>query len=957
MKKLFFFKSSASSSGSNNAIPPRSTNKQICWENSSESGLYGQAHGRAEDSFQSPKGLFSKSQRHVSNSQGSSSGPSLRRSRSLSTAAYQVNDHNRSPSFISSDQYHQYENSSQDFLVSSSFQTLSPEKQRHSSIQISHGTERPGSASSSRSYHDSSGNSSTSSSNISSKIVDRYIDGEQQPEKSRSRKNLQKSCGENGNYGKKLPPKNQYTAPNSPTDGGARYKPRAHSCREAKGTDIHFSSKDWKENGFGHESPRSLAKNVIERLSQFHSLSKISSKEVGLDNPITVEDIFARSENECCESDPQEALPKGYSFDKPHRMADGYHCTDDQRFQNHDVFPAANYEGLSCVILEEDIDAELQRRLKEVKERVTLFSKEFERESFLLDGGFDLSVLVQTIRNLEEERLSLAMEVSGLLQSRIAERTSAREELRCLKEESGLQARRLEKEKNETQSGLEKELDRRSRDWSLKLEKYQLEEQRLRERVRELAEHNVSLQREVSSFGDRETETKNLMTRSDHQLKEMTEKMEEMKEQNLYFQQNALELQEKCKMVEENRDIYRRNYEEKKKECKELHKSITRLLRTCSDQEKTITGLRDAFSEDFKKDQSMERVETHVAKMQMEQMRLSGAELALRRELESYRVEADSLRQENITLLYRLKGDGKEIVAATYKLDKEMLARVCCLQNQGLTMLNESSNLCSKLIEFIRDQLLQDSQQEMEVIKSGLDGHFIVESECKIQSLKSGIEGLTGSLQMMSALLAEKSSSLTTKFQSQFIDPDNLAKLNDQSSEDIIRTELKAECLLTSLLREKLYSKELQIEQLQAELATAVRGNDILKAEVQNALANHSCVNHKLKELELQMFKKDESTNRLQSDLKESMKELAIVKGILPQVTEERDRMWEKVKQYNEQNMLLDSEITELKKKIEVLDEDILVKEGQITILKDSLGKKPFDLLGSPDSMHEFLLN
>ena len=69
----------------------------------------------------------------------------------------------------------------------------------------------------------------------------------------------------------------------------------------------------------------------------------------------------------------------------------------------------------------------------------------------------------------------------------------------------------------------------------------------------------------------------------------------------------------------------------------------------------------------------------------------------------------------------------------------------------------------------------------------------------------------------------------------------------------MLRTELKAECLLTSLLREKLYSKELQVEQLRAEIATAVRGNDILKSEVQNALANHSCVSHKLKDLELQV--------------------------------------------------------------------------------------------------------
>lgn len=71
--------------------------------------------------------------------------------------------------------------------------------------------------------------------------------------------------------------------------------------------------------------------------------------------------------------------------------------------------------------------------------------------------------------------------------------------------------------------------------------------------------------------------------------------------------------------------------------------------------------------------------------------------------------------------------------------------------------------------------------------------------------------------------------------------------------QDMVRSAFKAETLLTGLLREKLYSRELDVEQLQAELAAAVRGNDILKSEVQNAVDDFSCVNHKMKELELQV--------------------------------------------------------------------------------------------------------
>ncbi|CAJ1977759.1 unnamed protein product [Sphenostylis stenocarpa] len=943
MKRLFFFKSSASSSGSNNsAVPPKSTNKQKAWDSFSEIGVNNQDYGKAEDYFQNPKGLFSKSRKHVSDNQSSSGGPDLRRSRSLSSSACQFRDPTRSPSSgIVSDPYNQFEHSSR-------CQAPNYEKQKRdkptqvavSSVQNSHRYERPRSTSSSRSHHESSGNSSTCSSNISSKVVDRYIDGEQHPEESRPMNNSQRNNSRHGSYGVKLPPKVQLTAPNSPTHE-VTDKPRVHSFREAKVTRLRFSSRDWSENGVGPASPRSLAKNVIERLSQSCDLSKTCSQNVNVENPITIEDIYSRSVNGHYDSDFDYAQPKNDLLDEPYRLANGNH---------------GNLEGLSCDESEEDADAELIRKSKEAEERVIIFSKKLERESFFPDGGYDVSALIQTIRRLLEEKISLAVEVSTHLRSQISDRIFAREELSRVKTELEYRTQRLEKEKNEMQSALEKELDRRSNDWSFKVEKYQLEEQRLRERVRELAEQNVSLQREVSSLSEREMESKSVMAYTDQQLKGLTDKSEIMKKEILDLQQNLLELQEKYKVAEENRDCILRNFEEKEKECKELHKSLTRLLRTCSEQEKTITGLQDGFSEELHKNQPMESVDKHTAKMRMEQMRLTGVELALRKELESCRFEADSLRHENIILLNRLKGDRKECVAATFRLDKELWARIYCLQNEGLTMLNESSYLCSRLLEFVKgkgSRLRQNVQLDLGAIGNGLDGQFIVESETKIQGLRSGTDGLTRSLQTMSSLLKDKSNPLTSKFQSECIDAAKLATLNDQSSEDILRTELKAECLVTSLLREKLYSKELQAEQMEAELATAVRGNDILRCEVQNGLDNLSSVTHKLKDLELQMLKKDESRNCLQNDLQESNRELTIMRGKLPKVTEERDYMWEQVKQYNEQNMLLNAEVNVLKKKIETLEENNLEKEGQISILQDSLAKRSFDdLLGSPE--HKF---
>ena len=105
------------------------------------------------------------------------------------------------------------------------------------------------------------------------------------------------------------------------------------------------------------------------------------------------------------------------------------------------------------------------------------------------------------------------------------------------------------------------------------------------------------------------------------------------------------------------------------------------------------------------------------------------------------------------------------------------------------------------------------------------------------------------------------------------------------------------------------------------------------------------------------MLKKDENVSHLQNDLEESTKELTVARGILPKISAERDMMWDEVKQYSEMNMLLNTEINVLKKKVESLDEEVLLKEGQITILNDTIRNKPFDLLASSESDREFLLH
>ncbi|XP_010534445.1 PREDICTED: MAR-binding filament-like protein 1 [Tarenaya hassleriana] len=930
MKKLFFFKSSYGNGTSNNAVPRPASDKQDQREKASGNRMRNQSGDQ--------KGGFPKSQKEVSG------GPALRRSLSLSSAAFLVdgfgetssNDLRQSPCSTTNSHHRQRNHSSR---------CLTPERcyrERQFEPEYNHKYEG-------KFPHDSSGSSSSCSSNVSNKVVDRYIDGEEHLERSKQKSSSSHSSISGNSKGRRLPPRGHCVVPISPSDS-VKDKQKSRSFREAKGTRLHFPSSDLVDNGFGHESPRALARSVIERLSQTHK-SKALNHE-----PITIQDIYGGSQGKTFDSNSDVTAMKTVQIVGNLDPVNEDHGDDLLGHQQNCLHGKNRYGGSNYTGAEEDADIELRRRYEEAEKRMKYLSEELEQQRSF--SNCDVSYLVESLRNLEEERVGLAFEVSDLLRSQLGERTSAREEIRLAKTELDLHIHRLEREKNELQAGLEKELDRRSSDWAFKLEKYQLEEKRLRERVRELAEQNVSLQREVSTFHEKETENTGLMTYLDGKAKELTTKAEDLHEENSYLKQSLSKLQESYEGTAEDLHCLRRNFGEKDKECRDLHKSVTRFLRTCKEQEKTIEGLRNSLSEHNKKHPS-EKFDQSVKRLQMEQIRLTGVEFSLRKELESTKVEADSLRHENICLLNRLKGNGEETGISMVKLDNEMKMRVCYLQDQGLAMLNEGTHLCFTLLKFIKGRLSQfpETYQDMQSISNGLAEQFMVESELKVHGIRRGTENLRRNLQTVSVLLHEKSNLVASKSEPSCSDLDRPQDLNNQSREEALQAELRAETLVTSLLREKLYSREQELEQLQGELASSVRGNEILRSEVQATLDNLSVNTHELKDLKLQMLKKEENIRQLEMGLQETNKELAGVRALLQRVSEERDRIWTELKQSSERNMLLNSENEMMRRKVEALDEEVLIKEGQITILKDTLGNKRFDLLiSSPDFSKDFLV-
>src|SRR5688572_28115256 len=62
-----------------------------------------------------------------------------------------------------------------------------------------------------------------------------------------------------------------------------------------------------------------------------------------------------------------------------------------------------------------------------------------------------------------------------------------------------------------------------------------------------------------------------------------------------------------------------------------------------------------------------------------------------------------------------------------------------------------------------------------------------------------------------------------------------------------------------------------------------------------------------------QMIKKDGTIIELQGDIRSYDEELTKTRGILSKVTQERDLMWQEVKEYSEKNMLLNREVESLK--------------------------------------------
>ncbi|KAJ3676586.1 hypothetical protein LUZ60_003998 [Juncus effusus] len=541
--------------------------------------------------------------------------------------------------------------------------------------------------------------------------------------------------------------------------------------------------------------------------------------------------------------------------------------------------------------LSDDSDEVLVLKAKEAEERLRVLAEECFEPDLLRAKGVTVELLFKYIQDLNEERKYIARELYTQIKSRISEGLKSKEKQRISRIELETRTRRLEMERNALQSDLEK-------DWLTKVNRLQSEEKRLRERVRELAEQNVSLQREVCVL-------KSKGEKSGMRITDFEAELEKLGNENLELEESLTGFKERFSESEGQLGHFRVCYKEKESENKGLRKVVVRLQRICNEQEKSINSLLN----DKNNSNNRDFVDKEI-------LRLTGVECKLRREIEGYRVEMESLRRENVSLLERVKkGNG-------FKLEGEISTRFEFLEKKCFGLIDESSELNNELLGFVRNF------GNNRVDCGNLEEFDLLEYSLKCENVRKGVEGLKRGLHCVKSVLDEKSNN-----------SDNSINKNI-STEGEMEVQLKAEVLVNKILREKIFSKEEENEILQEEIANLIRKNDLLQSEIQRLQDELSCLTYKSKDLEIQVVKKDERINQLREELQEAVKELSATRSMLKTVLDERDLNSQEISNLRKINKNLVDNNNFLSKRVESLDEDLLFKEGQISILKD--GNKPF---------------
>lgn len=499
------------------------------------------------------------------------------------------------------------------------------------------------------------------------------------------------------------------------------------------------------------------------------------------------------------------------------------------------------------------------------------------------------------ISTLRKERRELALELAAEIRTRIAEQKSASDALRRTRLEMESQLRGVEKDRASVQESLERELERREKEWAAKLDKMKIEEKRMRDRVTEMAEERVELQKVIASFKLKEASWRARAREFEFSMCTLKERSHRSDADVGELKQSISDVCSKLKATSDELDTVGQRNQYLEMENLELQKEMLRLRRICNDQEMTIEGLCQELDEAV--NGSSECKSEGLIRLQRELLRLAGVEQTLRNEMNALHAEMINLKQKC------LGHNGAPV--DLMRLNQELQVRVDGLQTQAITLQDENKQLSINLRTAKREK--KDAEATLSMF----------------QSSREGMEYIEGNLIPLDKDEVKE----------------NLRQRNEGSNTEEQSEDLKEEDKLHwKVINGKLQSRDLELEQLDGEIAALTYSRDSLQMEVDDLHGRLVMANQRVRELERQLGRKEEDLDVLQAHLQEHREELLSLRNELPLIRRQRDEMRKEAEDVNREVLRLTLEINDLRKVVEKLDEELMLKDGQISILRGTYG-------------------
>lgn len=501
----------------------------------------------------------------------------------------------------------------------------------------------------------------------------------------------------------------------------------------------------------------------------------------------------------------------------------------------------------------------------------------------------DFKDLKNEIRKLRREKKELALEVAGEIRARISERNGAADQLRRLKSEMEAKVSAVEKDKEILQESLEREIESRGEEWNAKLEKMKVEERKMRERVKQMAEDQVELQKVVATFKEKEaawmTEAKDFECLLSNLKQRMKASEAEMGRQ----MQASADTIQKLKASDGELESFSQRNAYLEMESLEMQKELTRLRRVCNDQEMTIEGLWQELDEAV--NGTFDCRSESLLRLQRELLRLAGVEQRLRNEINAIHAELARIKQDKDVAHVGTPAD-------LVKLNQELQDKVDKLQSKTVLLQEENQKLSLSLRTAIRAR--RDAERALKMSQ-------IIETN----HIKENLRAVERAVDRGDALISRKE-----------ID-DSGRSFRHTWTEESLRT-----------LNSKLQSREAELEQLDKEIIEIIHTRESLQLEVDDLHGKLVVANQRIRELERQVDNKEEVIEVLRTDEDKYKKELANLQIELPRIRRQRDEMHQEAEDMSKEALRLSRELNEVKKTAEKLEEEVMLKEGQISILR-----------------------